>query len=180
MKRVYKVGEGMDRRLLYSEKRIADEVQRLAKEISSSYAGEELLMVVVLKGAFFFAADLARQVQLPLTLDFIKLSSYSGMESTGRVTIAKDLETSIAGKHVLVVEDIIDTGLTLAFLLERLWEREPKSLKVCTLIDKQERRRVEVTADYVGIACKGGFLVGYGLDLDEKMRELSQIYEFIQ
>lgn len=180
MKRVYKVGEGMDRRLLYSEKRIADEVQRLAKEISSSYAGEELLMVVVLKGAFFFAADLARQVQLPLTLDFIKLSSYSGMESTGRVTITKDLETSIAGKHVLVVEDIIDTGLTLAFLLEKLWEREPKSLKVCTLIDKQEHRRVEARADYVGIACKGGFLVGYGLDLDEKMRELSQIYEFIQ
>lgn len=180
MKRVYKVGEGMDLRLLYSEKRIADEVERLAKEISASYAGEELLMVVVLKGAFFFAADLARQIQLPLTLDFIKLASYSGMESTGSVAITKDLETSIAGKHVLVVEDIIDTGLTLSFLLERFREREPKSLKVCTLIDKQERRRVEVMADYVGIACQGGFLVGYGLDLDEKMRELPEIYEFVQ
>ena len=179
MKRVYKMDEDMGRRLLYSQKRIADEVQRLAGEISASYAGEDLLLVVVLKGAFFFAADLARQIRLPLAIDFIELSSYNGTESSGSVTITKDLETSVTGRHVLVVEDIIDTGLTLAFLLDRLREREPKSLRVCTLIDKQERRRVEVAADYVGIACDGGFLVGYGLDLDEKLRELPEIYEFI-
>lgn len=179
MKRIYEKDTDVELRLLYSGKRIAAEVRRLAQEISSDYTGQELLLVVVLKGAFFFAADLARCINLPLTIDFVKLSSYRGTETTGKVMITKDLETATAGKHVLVVEDIVDTGLSLAFLLENLRNKGPKSLKVCTLIDKRERRRVEVAADYVGIVCERGFLVGYGLDLDESRRELPAIYEVV-
>ncbi|KAF0215255.1 MAG: hypoxanthine [Geobacteraceae bacterium] len=179
MKRIYEKNRSVELRLLYTGKRIAAEVGRLAHEISSDYAGRELLLVVVLKGAFIFAADLARRIRLPLTVDFVKLASYNGMESTGKVVITKDIETAAAGKHVLVVEDIVDTGLSLAFLLESLRSRGPKSLKVCTLIDKRERRRVDVSADYVGIVCDRGFLVGYGLDLDESRRELPAIYEVV-
>jgi hypoxanthine phosphoribosyltransferase len=163
--------------MIYSAERIAEEVRRLAAEISADYAGEDLLLVIVLQGAFIFAADLVRQLRLPLTLDFVKLASYSGTETTGRVVVTKDTEGAIAGKNVLIVEDIVDTGLTLAFLLELLRSREPKSLRVCALIDKPARRRVAVTPDYVGMVCKGGFLVGYGLDVDGKMRELPAIYE---
>lgn len=164
-------------RLLYSPERIAAEIQRLAGQITADYAGEELVMVVVLKGAFIFAADLARLVRVPLLVDFVKLSSYSGTDTTGRVVITEDVTGVLAGKSVLVVEDIVDTGLTLAFLLENLQQRGVKSLRVCTLINKMERRRIEITPDYVGIECDGGFLVGYGLDLDERYRELAAIYE---
>src|SRR5512141_1710860 len=164
-------------RLLYTENRISTEVQRLADEISADYAGQELLLIVVMKGAFFFAADLARCIRLPLTLDFIRLSSYSGTDTTGEVFLVNDIETPVAGKHVLVVEDIVDTGMSLVFLLQRLRSRGPKSLRVCALVDKQGRRRADVAADYTGIVCDDGFLVGYGLDLDERCRELPAIYE---
>ena len=177
MKRVYEKFGEVKLRLLYTENRISTEVQRLADEITADYAGQELLLIVVMKGAFFFAADLARRIRLPLTLDFIRLSSYSGTDTTGKVFLVNDIETSVAGKHVLVVEDIVDTGLSLASLLLKLNCRGPKSLKVCALIDKQGRRRADVTADYSGIVCSGGFLVGYGLDLDERCRELPAIYE---
>ncbi|WP_459815441.1 hypoxanthine phosphoribosyltransferase [Geotalea toluenoxydans] len=163
--------------LLYSRKQIAGEIRRLAREITIAYAGEELILVVVLKGAFFFAADLARQIQLPLILEFVKLSSYRDMNSTGDVTMTKDVETSLTGRNVLIVEDIVDTGLSLAFLRERLLARGPKSLKICALIDKKERRKIEVKTDFTGLECPGGFLVGYGLDLNEKLRELPAIYE---
>jgi hypoxanthine phosphoribosyltransferase len=149
----------------------------VADEISCFYADQELLLVVVLKGAFVFAADLVRCLRLPIEIDFVKLSSYSGVESTGRVEITKDTETVIAGKNVLVVEDIVDTGITLDFLLRHLAGQGPKSLKVCTLIDKRERRRIAVTVDYAGIVCNRGFLIGYGLDVDERCRELEAIYE---
>jgi hypoxanthine phosphoribosyltransferase len=166
--------------LLYHENRISAEVQRLAEEISADYTGQELLLIVVLKGAFIFAADLARRIRLPLMLDFMRLSSYSGMESTGEVYLVNDIETPVAGKHVLVVEGIVDTGLSLAFLLQRLKEKGPKSLKVCALIDKQGRRRADVRADYTGIVCDDRFLVGYGLDLDGRCRELPAIYEIVK
>lgn len=166
--------------LLYSEERIAAAVEKLAQQISAAYAGQELLLVVVLKGAFIFAADLVRRLELPLAVDFVQLTSYRGMESTGRVVINKDVEADVTGRHVLVVEDIVDTGLTLAFLLETLRSRGPKSLRVCTLIDKRSRRSAEVAADFVGIGCEDGFLVGYGLDLDERSRELPAIYEVDQ
>ncbi len=167
----------MDSRLLYSENRIAEEVERLAREIDLAYAGEELVLVVVLKGAVFFAADLARKIRVPLLLEFVKLTSYSGMNSTGTVILAKDVDGAITGKNVLIVEDIIDTGLSLSFLRESLEKKRPKSLRICTLIDKKERRQIEINADFIGIECPKGFLVGYGLDLDEKLRELPAIYE---
>lgn len=172
------IGEGR-LRLLYPENRIAAEVQRLADEISADYAGKELLLVVVLKGAFIFAADLARRITLPVSLDFIRLSSYSGTETTGTVCQAGDIQMSVTGKHILVVEDIVDTGTSLAFLLEDLKRRGPESLRVCALIDKQGRRRDDLAADYTGLVCNGGFLVGYGLDLDERCRELPSIYEVL-
>jgi hypoxanthine phosphoribosyltransferase len=171
--------EGINLRLLYPENRISTEVQRLADDISADYAGQELLLVVVLKGAFIFAADLARRIRLPLSLDFIRISSYSGMETRGQVFLADDFEMSVENKHVLIVEDILDTGVSLDFLLQRLRRSGPKSIKVCTLIDKQGRRRSGVTADYTGMVCDSGFLVGYGLDLDERCRELPSIYEVV-
>lgn len=163
--------------LIRSARQIAAAVRRLSAEITADYEGEELLLVVVLQGAFIFAADLVRQLQLPLEMDFVRLKSYSGMETTGSVVLAQDLDLSVTGRNVLVVEDIVDTGITLAYLLEVLRQRGPKSLKVCTLIDKPSGRRVAVTTDYVGMICKGGFLIGYGLDIDGMKRELPNIYE---
>jgi hypoxanthine phosphoribosyltransferase len=168
-----------DLRLLYSEERILSEVGRLADEISTDYAGHEITLLVVLKGAFFFAADLARRIRLPMILDFVRLSSYSGTETTGEVALVGDIGADIAGKHVILVEDIVDTGLSLSFLLRGLSLRGPKSLRVCVLLDKRGRRRAEVSADYTGIVCDDGFLVGYGLDYDERCRELPAIYEMV-
>ena len=176
MECAYWLEQGFNLRELYSRKRIETEVSRLAGEINAAYAGEQILVVVVLNGAVFFAADLLRALRVPIELDFVKLSSYTGTQTTGTVLIKKDLESSVVGRHVLVVEDIVDTGLTLTFLLDLLRKRGAKTLRVCTLIDKKERRQADITPDYVGITCAGGFLVGYGLDLDERMRELSAIY----
>ena len=165
--------------LVYSSDQIAASVEKLAQRIGRDYAGEELVLVVVLKGALFFAADLARSIGLPLSMEFVKLKSYNGTSSTGTVVITKDLDEPIAGKHVLVVEDIVDTGLTLQFLLGYLSDQGARSVKICTLLDKSGRRQVEVTPDYVGISCENRFLVGYGLDFDERYRELPAIYELI-
>jgi len=164
-------------RLLYSKEEIATAVKRLSDQIYRGYAGQDLLLVVVLKGAFIFAADLVRVLGLPVEIDFVELESYCGMETAGSVRITRDIHTDVAGKNILVVEDIIDTGVTLDFLLKYLADKGPRSIRVCTLIDKRERRRIAVAADYTGIACKRGFLVGYGLDLDECLRELEAIYE---
>jgi hypoxanthine phosphoribosyltransferase len=164
-------------RLLYSKEEIAIAVKRVADEISGDYGGQELLLVVVLKGAFIFAADLVRLLGLPVEIEFIKLESYIGMETAGCVRITRDIDADLAGKNILVVEDIIDTGVTLDFLLQYLADKGSGSVRVCTLIDKRERRRIAVAADYAGIVCNRGFLVGYGLDLDERFRELEAIYE---
>lgn len=180
MEQTYWQEQGYNLNELYSKERIQTEVARLAKEISADYAGERLLVVVVLNGAVFFGADLVRELTIPVEMDFVKVSSYSGTETTGTVLVKKDLEQDVAGRHVLVVEDIVDTGLTLTLLLDLLRKRGTKTLKVCTLVDKKERRLAEIEPEYVGITCSGGFLVGYGLDLDERMRELSAIYEIIQ
>jgi hypoxanthine phosphoribosyltransferase len=177
LKRDYRTNKGALLQLVYSKEQITAAVQDLADAISNDYAGQELVLVVVLKGAFFFAADLSRRLHLPLEIDFVKLASYRGRETTGRVKIIKDIDSIIAGRNVLVVEDIIDTGITLDFLLRHLAGRGPKSLKVCTLIDKRQRRRIDVAADYTGLFCDRGFLVGYGLDMDESNRELEAIYE---
>ncbi|MBJ6724429.1 hypoxanthine phosphoribosyltransferase [Geomesophilobacter sediminis] len=180
MERQLWLDRGFDLQLRYSKDRINAEIARLAAEISSDFQGQSLLIVVVLKGAFFFAADLVRELKVPVELDYVTLSSYAGTSTTGTVAIEKDLAADIAGRHVLVLEDIVDTGLTLTRLMDLLQQRGPESLNICTLIDKKERRQAEVEPKYVGIACEGGFLVGYGLDLDEQMRELSNIYEVRQ
>lgn len=177
LKRLYGTNRDAQLRLVYSQEEITAAVQRVADQISRDYEGQKLLLVVVLKGAFIFAADLARMLRLPVEIDFTQLASYSGIESSGRVKITMDLECVVADRNILVVEDIIDTGITLDYLLRNLAGRGPKSLKVCTLIDKRERRRIDVKVDYAGIVCNGGFLVGYGLDLDENGRELEAIYE---
>lgn len=169
----------MTMREKYSRERIEREVARLARDISSDYDGRELLVIVVLKGAFVFAADLVRHLTVPLEVDFIQLSSYCGTDSTGRATVTRDVDVSVAGRHVLVVEDIIDEGRCLSFLLDRLRRRNPSSLKVCTLIDNRRRRTVNLEPDYAGISGECGFLVGYGLDMDQKYRQLPSLYEVV-
>ncbi len=162
---------------LYSAEQIAVQVQRLAAEINRDYQGREILLVGVLKGSLLFLADLVRHLQLPVRIDFVRLASYgSEVESSGLVELRKDLESPVAGRDVIIVEDIVDSGHTLEFLYTRLQLRQPNSLKICTLLDKRGRREVEIEADYVGITLEDGFVVGYGLDFDELYRNLPGIY----
>ena len=164
----------------YSAERIAREVTRLAREISADYAGRELLVIAVLKGAFIFVSDLVRQLEVPVEVDFIEISSYTGMKSTGSHTLVRDLTIPVAGRHVLIVEDIVDEGLSLSFLLEKIRGRNPETLKVCALIDNRRRRSSPVEPDYAGIRCSCGYLVGYGLDMDQRCRELPALYEVVE
>ncbi|MHB0912845.1 MAG: hypoxanthine phosphoribosyltransferase [Armatimonadota bacterium] len=160
------------------EEQIAARVRELGAEISDDYKGRNLVIVGILKGSFVFLADLVRSISLPLTLDFITLSSYGGStESSGTVRLAKDLDESVAGRDVLIVEDIVDTGWTLRMsrLKEVLLERGAASVRVCTLLDKPERRKVDVDLDYVGFVIPDEFVVGYGLDFDGLYRNLPDI-----
>ena len=162
--------------ILISKPEIDDRVQRLADEISRDYEGKELVLIGILKGAFVFMADLIRCLRIPCEVDFVRLASYgTGTVSTGNIMITKDIETQIRGRDVLIVEDIVDTGLTLAFLIDKLKEREPESLKVCVLLDKKERRKVPFEAEYVGFDIPDRFVVGYGLDFNEMYRFLPDI-----
>lgn len=166
-----------DKKLLYSKEIIDRRVRELAGTISRDLEGKDLVLVGVLKGSFIFLADLARHLKIPHLVDFVRLASYgSGAVSSGQIIITKDLETDIEGKEVIVVEDIVDTGHTIAFLRKRLERRGPRSVRVCTLIDKKGRREISVDVDYVGFALEEGFVVGYGLDFDEKFRCLPDIY----
>lgn len=162
--------------ILISKPEIDDRVQRLADEISRDYEGKELVLIGILKGAFVFMADLIRCLRIPCEVDFVRLASYgTGTVSTGNIMITKDIETQIRGRDVLIVEDIVDTGLTLAFLIDKLKEREPESLRVCVLLDKKERRKVPFEAEYVGFDIPDRFVVGYGLDFNEMYRFLPDI-----
>jgi hypoxanthine phosphoribosyltransferase len=164
-------------KLLLSEKEIQSQVGTLARKISRDFSGREVLLIGVLKGAFIFMADLARKMTTPVKMDFIRLASYgSETQSSGKVKITKDLEIPLRGKDVLVVEDIIDTGITLRHLLKRLQARRPRSLKVVALLDKPGRRKVDLQADYVGFQIENHFVVGYGLDCAEEYRNLRGIY----
>lgn len=166
-----------EKELLYSQEKIAERVKTLADLISRDLEGQEVVLIGVLKGAFIFLADLVRHLKIPHTVDFVRLASYGSRSvSSGEITFSKDVETDVEGKAVLIVEDIIDTGESIAFLQERLQERRPASIRVCALIDKRERRERAVTADYVGFEMEEGFLVGYGLDFNEKFRCLPEIY----
>lgn len=166
----------MDAILLHREQ-IQSTVRHLAEAISKDFEGKELLAVGILKGSFIFMADLVRHITVPVTIDFIDISSYGlAAESSGEVRILKDLDTSVEGRNVLVVEDIVDTGLTLKYLLGILRERNPRSLRVCTLLDKPSRRRTVVTLDYCGFEIPDVFVVGYGLDYAEKYRNYPDIW----
>lgn len=162
---------------LFSEKQIKGAVKRLADSISSDFDDEEVLFVCILKGSFIFTSDLVRMVKGPAVIDFIRASSYGYDSATcGKVTFTKDLETDIAGKNVILVEDIIDSGLTLRSIRDMLLSRRPKSLKICALVDKRGRREVEIEGDYVGFTIDDGFIVGYGIDYAEKYRNLPEIF----
>jgi hypoxanthine phosphoribosyltransferase len=163
--------------LLLSRGVIAARVKELATQISHDYAGKDLLLVGVLKGAFVFLADLIRALEIPVQVEFVRLASYGkGAISAGQVRVILDLDVPIAGQHVLVVEDLLDTGLTLGFLLERLQARQPASLKLCILLNKRIRRVYEITPDYTGFDVPDGFVVGYGIDYAECYRYLPAIY----
>jgi hypoxanthine phosphoribosyltransferase len=163
--------------LLLSRRAIAARVKQLAIQISHDYAEKDLLLVGVLKGAFVFLADLIRALEIPVQVEFVRLASYGkGAISAGQVRVIQDLDVPIAGQHVLIVEDLLDTGLTLGFLLERLQARQPASLKLCVLLNKPMRRVYEITPDYTGFDVPDGFVVGYGIDYAERYRHLSAIY----
>ncbi len=165
------------KKVLYSREEIRGKVSKLAEAISEDYRGRNVVLIGVLKGAFIFMADLIRCLKIPCVVDFIRVASYgSGSVSSGQVVIRKDIETDIEGKDVLIVEDIIDTGITLRFLVEKLKERKPRSLKVCAFLDKRARRKVEFEADYVGFTMEDGFVVGYGLDFNEMSRFHPEVY----
>ncbi len=166
-----------NKKVLYTKEAISRRVAELAEEISRDYRGREPVLIGVLKGAFIFMADLIRCLKVPCVIDFVRVASYgSGSTSSGNVIIKKDIETDITGKDVLIIEDIVDTGITMRFLVERLKEKNPRSLKVCAFIDKRARRKVEFEADYVGFTMEDGFIVGYGLDFDEKSRFHPEVY----
>ena len=162
--------------VMISEEQLAQKVSELAKQIEKDFKGEELLVVGILKGASVFVADLIRKINLDVNIDFMSVSSYgNSTESSGTVKILKDLDVNIEGKNVLIVEDIIDSGLTLSNLVATLETRNPKSLKLCTLLDKPQRRKANIFVDYVGFVIEDKFIVGYGIDYAEKYRNLPYI-----
>ena len=162
--------------ILIDEEPLQARIAELGAEISSDYAGRDLLLVGVLKGAVFFLADLMRELTVPCEIDFMAISSYgAGTDSSGVVRILKDLDMNIAGRDVLVVEDIIDSGLTLSYLMRSLTARKPASLEVCTLLTKPERREVDVPVRYVGFEIPNKFVIGYGLDFDQRYRNLPYV-----
>jgi hypoxanthine phosphoribosyltransferase len=162
---------------LYSKEDIEEAVKRLGAMIEKDYDDENIIFVCLLKGSFMFTSDLVRCVANPSRVDFMRVSSYgNGMSSKGTITVTKDLEEDISGQNVLIVEDIIDSGITLTKVREMLREKNPKSVKICALLDKRARREVEIEGDYVGFTLDDGFVVGYGIDYAEQYRNLPEIY----
>lgn len=163
-------------KVLITRKEIDRVVARLASQISSDYAGKQPLLIGVLKGSFVFMADLIRQLDVPVEIDFVKLSSYgSAAESSGEVRVVQGLKAPVKGRNVLVIEDIVDTGITISFLLDYLRKKRVASLRLCALTDKPSRRKVPVSIDYLGFTVPDKFIVGYGLDLNEEYRHLPDI-----
>ena len=162
--------------VLLSEEEVDKRIQEIGEQISKDYVGEQVHLVCVLRGGVFFLCELAKRITVPVSLDFMSVSSYgSDTKSSGVVKIVKDLDDSLADKNVIVVEDIVDSGRTLSYLLEMLKDRGPKSMKLCTLLDKPDRRVVDVKVDYTGFQIPDEFVVGYGLDYDQKYRNLPYI-----
>ena len=162
--------------VLFSEEQLKARVAEIARQIEADYAGKEIMLISVLRGSFIFMADLCRAIQLPCTLDFMSVYSYGkGTTSSGQVQITKDLSEDITGRHVIVVEDILDSGNTLSYLLKILENRHPASIRLCTLLDKPERRVKPVEVHYTGFSIPDAFVVGYGLDYAERYRNLPYI-----
>ncbi len=162
--------------MLLTKEQIAERVEELGIRISKDYADSPPIMVSVLKGGFIFLADLVRTISIPIEIDFMEVSSYgNGTVSSGVVRILEDLSLNIEQRHILIVEDIIDTGHTLRYIIDNLETRHPKSIKICTLLDRRGRREVEIPLDYVGFVVPDKFVIGYGLDLAQKYRNLSCI-----
>ena len=163
-------------RVIITREELAEKVAELAALIRKDYKGKNPLVIGILKGSFVFMSDLIRAMNIPAEIDFVRLSSYgAGKESSGKIELIKDVETPIKGRHVLVVEDIVDRGLTVRFLLDYLSFRNPASIKLCAMFDKPSGRKIEVPIDYVGFTVPDAFVVGYGLDLDEKFRYLPDL-----
>ena len=163
-------------RVLLTEEEVNKKISEVAAQINKDYEGKEVHLICILKGGVFFTCELAKRITSPVEIEFMSVSSYgSGTSSSGVVRIVNDLGTSIEGKNVLVIEDIIDSGRTLSYLLENLKTRNPKTLRLCTLLDKPDRRVVDVNVDYVGFVIPDEFVVGYGLDYDQKYRNLPYI-----
>lgn len=159
--------------VLFSEQDINKRIEELGMQISKDYEGKFPLLVCILRGAFMFLADLVRKIDIPMSVDFMAISSYGGKtDSTGQVKILKDLDTSIENRHVLIVEDIVDTGLTMDAVTRLLSTRKPASLRIASLLDKEERRLIPIKVDYYGFKVPNEFVVGYGLDYEEKYRNL--------
>ena len=159
--------------VLLTENDLANKISQIGKSISKDYEGRELILIGVLKGSVMFMADLMKKIEIPCSMDFMAVSSYgNSTKSTGVVRILKDLDFEIEGKDVLIVEDIIDTGVTLKYLVEYLKARKPNSLEICSLLNKQDRRKVDISAKYIGFEVPDFFLVGFGLDYAEKYRNL--------
>lgn len=159
--------------IMYSEEEVNAKIKEIGDKISKDYENQEVLLICVLKGATFFACELAKRITVPVELEFMKVSSYGNeTESSGVVKITQDLDQPIRGKHVIVVEDIVDTGRTLSYLLELLKKRDPASVALCTLLDKPERRVADVDVNYTGFVIPDEFVVGYGLDYVQKYRNL--------
>ena len=162
--------------VLFSEEQLKQRVREIAAEIEKDYAGKEIMLISVLRGSFVFMADLCRAIDLPCTLDFMSVSSYGkGTTSSGQVQITKDLSEDISGRHVIVIEDILDSGNTLSYLLKLLENRHPASIRLCTLLDKPDRLTKPVQVHYSGFTIPAAFVVGYGLDYAEKYRNLPYI-----
>lgn len=158
-----------------SEEQIAARVKELAQMINRDYAGKEVILVCVLNGSFIFCADLIRQIKVPVQVEMVSLSSYEGMESSGQVSFRLDVKQSLVGKNVIIVEDIVDTGLTISFLLKHMKLKNLASLKLCSLLLKRARLKIEVPIDYLGFDIEDKFVIGYGLDYDGRYRELPYI-----
>ncbi|GAU08238.1 hypoxanthine phosphoribosyltransferase [Desulfoplanes formicivorans] len=170
----------MNKRVVFDKDVIAKRVRELGQAISQRYGNEPLVCVCVLKGAFVFFADLMRSLDIDPELDFVRLASYAGGTSRqGKMIFSKDMEVSIEDKHVLIVEDVVDTGHSMQYLTRVLETRNPRSIAIAALVDKNERRELDVTVDFPGFSLDKGFIVGYGLDYDEKYRGLEGIYELI-
>ena len=163
-------------RVLLSEEEVDKRIKELGEQISKEFAGEEVHLICVLRGSIFFTCELAKRITVPVTIDFMQVSSYGSQTlSSGKIKMVKELDDSIMGKNVIVIEDIIDTGRTLSYLLNMLQERQPNKLRLCTLLDKPDRRVVDVHVDYTGFEIPDEFVVGYGLDYAQKYRNLPYI-----